>query len=320
MECPLGEGAGLPPAFASWFTPEPGDHPGHIHGGRRQELLEGCARQPQVPAPAAINTADPWREAALHPRPQGILRCERGGLLAVARGLARLMVCLQPDGELPWGVLRGGTGPTGGARPTRGPVNPEADSRVARDVVSRPPMDASMPLGTARLLGLPSDAKGLEGIACPCPPLPPVGPKRRANHSDPLLGLGGDPEVRIDIAAVEQVDAWEATTVGSVVLDGGAHDAIWRGGWRRHHLRDEISMVGITGLGAVDLLTDPVRFALTAVARLQVVGRRDAHRGWWLFIAGAPAQRFAPRDRTAIIRLEPHPSQRFQGREFPPPE
>ena len=75
-------------------------------------------------------------------------------------------------------------------------------------------MDAGMPLGAARLLGLPIDDKGLEVIACPFPPLPAVGPKRRANHIDPMLGVGGDQEVRIDIAAVEQVDAWEDTTGG----------------------------------------------------------------------------------------------------------
>ena len=64
-----------------------------------------------------------------------------------------------------------------------------------------------MALGTARLLGLPIDDKGLQVIALPFPPLPTVGPKRRTNHIDLMLGLGGDEEVRIDIAAVEQVCA-----------------------------------------------------------------------------------------------------------------
>src|SRR5262245_49802692 len=48
----------------------------------------------------------------------------------------------------------------------------------------------------------------------PFPPLPAVGPKRRTNHLDLMLGLGGDQEVRIDIAAVEQVDAWADITIG----------------------------------------------------------------------------------------------------------
>jgi hypothetical protein len=35
---------GLPPALAQRLAPEPGDHLDHIHGGRRQALLEVCAR------------------------------------------------------------------------------------------------------------------------------------------------------------------------------------------------------------------------------------------------------------------------------------
>jgi hypothetical protein len=62
-----------------------------------------------------------------------------------------------------------------------------------------------MALGAARLLGLPIDDKGLEVIAFAFPLLPAVGPKRRTNHINLMLGLGGDEEVRIDIAAVEQV-------------------------------------------------------------------------------------------------------------------
>jgi hypothetical protein len=34
-----------------------------------------------------------------------------------------------------------------------------------------------MALGTVRLLGVPTDDKGLQVIACPGPPLPAVGPK-----------------------------------------------------------------------------------------------------------------------------------------------
>jgi hypothetical protein len=64
------------------------------------------ARQPQIPTPTEIKTSDPLREATLRPCPQGILRFELGGLLPLARDLERLMVRLQADGELPWGVFR----------------------------------------------------------------------------------------------------------------------------------------------------------------------------------------------------------------------
>jgi hypothetical protein len=49
-----------------------------------------------------------------------------------------------------------------------------------------------MALGTARLLGLPIDDKGLEVIALPFPPLSAVGPERRTNHIDLMRPLGGD--------------------------------------------------------------------------------------------------------------------------------
>jgi hypothetical protein len=106
MGCQLGKVARLPPTFTQRHVPEPGNHPDHIHGGRRQELLEVRARQPQIPTPAEVKASYPLRETALHPRPQGVLRFELGGLLAVASGLERLMVGLGPDGELPWGALR----------------------------------------------------------------------------------------------------------------------------------------------------------------------------------------------------------------------
>jgi hypothetical protein len=166
-----------------------------------------CACQPQIPTLAEINTSDPWREAALHSRPQGVLRCDLGGLLAVAGGLECLMVRLQPDGELPWGVWRGGARPTGGARATRGSVKPDTNHGIARHIVSRSPVDTGMALGAARLLRLPSDDKGLQVIALPFPPLPAVGPERRTHHFDLMLSLGSDQEVRVDIAAVEPVDA-----------------------------------------------------------------------------------------------------------------
>jgi hypothetical protein len=50
------------------------------------------------------------------------------------------------------GALRRGTGPAGGTCATRGPVEPDADDRVARDIMARPPIDAGMALGTVRLM------------------------------------------------------------------------------------------------------------------------------------------------------------------------
>ena len=105
--------------------------------------------------------------------------------------------------------------------------------------------------------------------------------------------------------------------IGQVLLDGGAHDAILRGRGRRHHLRDEIGVVGITGLGEVELIADPVGLAFTAVAGLQVVGRGDAHRCGRLLIPCAPAERFEPRHGTAVILLDPDLPECLQGGELP---
>jgi hypothetical protein len=206
--------AGLPSALAQRLAPEPCDHPDHIPGGRRQERLEGRAREAKVPTPAQIEASRALRETALHSRPQGILCCELRRLLALPRALECLVVGLQPDRELAWGSSRRGARLAGGACATRGPIEPDADNRIARDIMSRPPMDAGMALGTARLLGLSIDDKGLQGIASPFPPLPTVGSKRRTNHIDLMLGLGGDQEVRIDIAAVEHVGPGEEIPIG----------------------------------------------------------------------------------------------------------
>jgi hypothetical protein len=50
--------------------------------------------------------------------------------------------------------------------------------------------------------------------------------------------------------------------IGQVLLDGGAHDAILRGRGRRHHLRDQIGVAGITGLGEVELIAHPMGVTL----------------------------------------------------------
>ena len=105
------------------------------------------------------------REATLHPCPQGILGVELSGLLPLAGSLDGLVVGLGPDGELPWGVFRRGARTTGGTRATGGPVKPDANDRIARDIVSRPPVDTRMPLGTVGLLRLAIQYKGLQVIA-----------------------------------------------------------------------------------------------------------------------------------------------------------
>jgi hypothetical protein len=109
------------------------------------------------------------------------------------------VVRLQPDRELAWSAARLGARLAGRARTTRGPIEPDVNHRVARDIMARSPMDAGLALGTARMLDLPIDDKSLEGVASPFPPLPTVGSKRRNLHIDLMLALGGDQEVRIDI-------------------------------------------------------------------------------------------------------------------------
>jgi hypothetical protein len=59
-----------------------------------------------------------------------------------------------------------------------------------------------------------------------------------------MLRLGGDQEVRIDIAAVEQVCTREEITLGEVVVDGGTHHAILRRRGRGEHLGNQIRLVG----------------------------------------------------------------------------
>jgi hypothetical protein len=89
---------------------------------------------PTVPTLTEIKAADALREATLHPCPQGVLGFELGGLLPLAGGLDGLVVGLRADGELPRGVFRRGACTTGGARATGGPVETNADDRIARDI------------------------------------------------------------------------------------------------------------------------------------------------------------------------------------------
>jgi hypothetical protein len=102
-----------------------------MHGGGIEQLLEVRAREADVPTPAEIEAPDPLRKAALHSGSQRILGVELRRVLALPRGLKRLMVGLQPDGELARSALRRGARRTGGTRATGGSVTPEANHRIA---------------------------------------------------------------------------------------------------------------------------------------------------------------------------------------------
>jgi hypothetical protein len=102
-----------------------------MHGRRRQELLELGARQPNVPTLAEIKASDPLREAALDPGPQGILGFERRRLLALTRGLDRLVVDLRPNRELAGSRVRRSARLAGGTPTTGGSIETDADDRVA---------------------------------------------------------------------------------------------------------------------------------------------------------------------------------------------
>jgi hypothetical protein len=132
-----------------------------------------------------------------------------------------------------------------------------------------------------------------------------------------MHGLGGDQEVCIHIAAVESVRAREQITLGKVVVDGGTHDTIRRGGRRREHLGAQIGLACIAGLGKMHLIADPMGVTFTTVARLEVIGGGDAQGRGWLLDPGAPADVIPPRDGTAVILLEPNTAQRLQGGELP---
>jgi hypothetical protein len=159
------------------------------------------------------------------------------------------MVRLQSDGKLPWSRLRGGAHPAGGTRATGGPVKADANDRIPRHLMSRPPIDAGMALGTVHRLRVPISDEGLQVIALARPSLPAIGPQGRPDDIDLMLGLGGDEEVRIDIAAVQQGRAREEFSRGEVTVNRGAHDAILRRSRRGAHLGDQIRLAGIAGRG-----------------------------------------------------------------------
>jgi hypothetical protein len=167
-------------------------------------------------------------------------------------------------------------GLAGRADLTRGPIKTDAHDRVAGNIPARGPSHTRLPLGTAGPVRLPIHHEGLEVIPLACQPWPAIRPKGGPDHINLTRCLGGDEALRIHIAAVEHVGAWQEITPGEVVVDGRAHHAILRRRWCRDHLGDQIRPVGVTGCGQVNLIADPIGLALTTVAGLQVVGRGDA--------------------------------------------
>jgi hypothetical protein len=139
--------------------------------------------------------------------------------LSLACGLDGLMVRLRSDGQLAWSAFRRGTRRAGGAGATSRSAKPDANHRIARDIVSRPPVDAGMALGTARLLSVPIQDKGLQVIALAGLMLPARGAEGGPHHIDLMLSLGCHQEVGIHRAAVEQVDSRQQVPGGSVVHD-----------------------------------------------------------------------------------------------------
>jgi hypothetical protein len=67
---------------------------------------------------------------------------------------------LWPDRELAGSCVCRGARPASGTRATGGAVKPDADDRIARHIVSGPPVDTGMSLESVRLLGVPIQDKG----------------------------------------------------------------------------------------------------------------------------------------------------------------
>jgi hypothetical protein len=210
-----------------------------------------------IAAASQATASDGRRVRALNAGPPGVLGGERGGFLPGPRALARLVEDLGPDRELARRILGRGarladrTGAAG-----RG-MEPDAHHGIARDIPAWRPSDAGLPLGTAGLLPLPIDHEGAQIVAVARPPLVALRPKGRADHGDLRLGVGGDKECGIHIAAIEQRRAREEITIGQVWLDGRSHDAIRRGRWGRCHRRHDRRLALVAGFREMDLGADP---------------------------------------------------------------
>ncbi len=124
------------------------------------------------------------------------------------------MVGLRPDRELAGGVFGPGACAAGWTGATGGPVKADAHDGITGAIPPWGPFHTGLALGTAGLFRFPLDHEGASVIALAREALPAVGAKGRADHVDLMVGLGGDEEVRIDVAAVQQVGAGEATAIG----------------------------------------------------------------------------------------------------------
>ena len=216
------------PAFAYGFPLAPGDHPHEIPRRRSAQGLEGGAHQAAGTTLVQIQAPDTVREAALDTRPECLRLFALGRLLALAGGLHRLMVRLGADSEWAGRICGGGPDVTGGTGTTGGRGKPDPKHRSAGDSVAWGPLDTSMPLGTAGLVGVPIQDEGLPVIALGDLVWPGVGPKGRPDHIDLVL-LRGHQEIGIDIAAVEQMGAREQGPSGHIRDDGRAHRPSGRG-------------------------------------------------------------------------------------------
>jgi hypothetical protein len=267
----------LLPAPASRFTPQPGDHPHDIHGCGGEEVLEVRARNADGPTLPERKAAEALREAALHPRPEGLLLFALVCPLALARGLERLVVGLRPDRKLPRGLWRCGAALTGGTGATGGPGKADAHDGSPGPSMAGGPFDPGVPLGTVGLLRVPIHPKGLEGIPGMLM-LPAISPYGWPDDLDLMLRLGGDEEGRSHIAAIEPVRTREESTPGPVLLDGRAHAPLWPRGGRSAHLGEQIRRALSTGLREMALVAHPMGLPFTAVAGLHVIRGVDEHR------------------------------------------
>jgi len=66
MRGQLGKVARLPPTLPQGFTPEPGEHPNHVHGRGDEDLLEVRACSADVATLTPTKAPDTLRETALH--------------------------------------------------------------------------------------------------------------------------------------------------------------------------------------------------------------------------------------------------------------
>jgi hypothetical protein len=181
---------------------------------------------------------------ALAPCSRRIRGCERSGPLPVSHGLDRHAVELQPHGELarrsfgPGAHLADRAGATGRGMET------DPHDGIPRGIPAWSPSDAGLPLGTARLVGLPIQHESAEVITATRPTLVARGPKGWPDHVDLMGRLRGDQAFGIHIAAVEQVHAGKEIARGQVILDARAHDTIRCGRWRGHDASQEVRLTG----------------------------------------------------------------------------